>query len=94
METEHKLPLGLFKQACMKLDAFLADVHEIREDESLDEENKETLTRMIEIAGVMEANLINIVKKEMNEEDFLNEKIEMDQIDEYPEEDILNSPVG
>ena len=32
-EIEYKLPLGLCKQAVMKLDSFMTDINEIKEDE-------------------------------------------------------------
>jgi hypothetical protein len=97
MDTKHKLPLGLFKQACMKIDSAIADMNEIREDIDVDDDNKETLTRLVEIAGTIEASLINIIRKECDEEEFLNENIPMDEIDPYPDSNIiydtLNTPI-
>jgi len=96
MDTQYKLPLGLFKQGCMKLDSFISDLNEIKEDADLDPEDNETLSKMIEVAEAMEATLLNIVKKECGEEDFLNENVIMDEIDPFPdliEEDILNTPI-
>lgn len=96
METnEQKLPLGLFKQACMKIDSFVTDIHEITEDANIDDDNKETLTRLAEMAASIEASLINIVRSEMDEEEFINENITMDEIEEYPGtiKDLLDEPI-
>jgi len=92
---EHKLPLGLLKQSIMKLDSFMSDVNEIREDGNIDDEIEETLMKMVELAGMMEATMINIVRKECDEEEFLSETIEMDGFDSYPDEldDILEKYV-
>lgn len=38
---EYRMPLGLCKQATMKLDAFITDIHEIKEDEDLSPEDKQ-----------------------------------------------------
>ena len=95
--TTHKLPLGLFKQACMKIDSAIADMNEIREDADIDDDSKETLTRLVEMAGTIEASLVNIIRKECGEEEFLNENIPMDEIDPYPDlsimDDIPNTPI-
>jgi len=95
MDIQYKIPLGLFKQSIMKLDSLMTDLYEIKEDADLDPEDQHTISSMVEIAGTMEATLLNIVKKELDEDDFLNEAIEMDEIDSYPEryEDILDSPI-
>ena len=88
MEDTGKLPLGIFKQAIMKIDSFIGDINEIREDSDLDPEDRETLIQMVELAGVMEATLLNMVRKEMDEEDFLNETFDMDVIEEYPDPEL------
>lgn len=67
---EYRMPLGLCKQAAMKLDAFITDIHEIKEDEDLSPEDKQTFERIAEIAGAMLAAIINMVTKEMGEEEF------------------------
>ena len=39
-DTNYKIPLGLCKQAVMKLDSFINDINEIREDADIDPEDK------------------------------------------------------
>ena len=36
---KYRVPLGLCRHAVMKLDAFMADIHEIKEDEDLSSED-------------------------------------------------------
>lgn len=93
---EYKLPLGLCKQAAMKLDSFISDVREIIEDEDIDQEDRQDFETMAEMAGTMLATIVNIVNKECEEAEFLGEKIPMDDIDSYPEEpdtDIMNDEI-
>ncbi len=95
-ENQHRLPLGLCKQAFMKLESFISDIHEIREDEDLTPEEIYELTRMAEVAGLLGVRLLNIVKKECGEEEFLNEEVGMDEIGLFPEQvdgDILDEVV-
>ena len=95
-ESQHRLPLGLCKQAFMKLESFIGDIHEIREDEDLTSEEIYELTRMAEVAGLLGVRLLNIVKKECGEEEFLNEEVDMDEIGLFPEQvdgDILDEIV-
>lgn len=95
-EQEYKLPLGLCKQAAMKLDSFISDVREISEDEDIDVEDKQDFETMAEMAGTMLATIVNIVNKECEESEFLGEKIPMDEIDAYPEpeeSDIMNDTI-
>lgn len=82
-DTEYKIPLGLCKQAVMKLDAFITDICEIKEDEDLDPDDKQTFEQIAEISGSMLAAIINIVTKEIDEEEFLSEDIPMDDIERY-----------
>ena len=92
---EYRIPLGLCKQAVMKLEAFSTDIREIIEDEDLDPSDKENFEKMAEMSGFMMANIINIIKKECDEEEFLSEQIEMDHIDMYPgtETNILDEEI-
>jgi hypothetical protein len=92
---ESKLPLALFKQGVMKLESFMNDMNEIREDDKVDNDDKEKIIRLVEMAGTMEATLLNIVRKETDEEDFLNENIDMDEIDQYPDsnDELLDSEI-
>lgn len=84
-DNEYKIPLGLCKQAVMKLDSFMTDINEIREEEGLTAEDKQTFERIAEITGTILAAIVNIVTREMGEEEFLSEDIAMDEIDRYPE---------
>ena len=95
-EQDNKSPLGLCKQAVMKLDAFITDVREIIEDPDLDIEDRQDFETMAEMAGTMLATIVNIVNKECEEAVFLAETIPMDEIDEYPEDDmsdIMNTEI-
>lgn len=80
-DIEYKMPLGLCRQAVMKLDAFMADIHEIKENEGLPPEDKKTFEQIAEISGEMMTAIISMVTKEMGEEDFLSEDVIMDEID-------------
>lgn len=94
MET-NTLPLGLCKQAVMKLDSFSADIREIIEDENLSPEHKLMFTQMVEMSGTMMAGILNIVSNEMDEESFVAETIDMDTIPEFPEDmsDLLDKEI-
>jgi len=95
-DKHHRLPLGLCKQAFMKLASFIADIHEIREDEDLTPDEKYEFTQMAEVAGMLGARILNTIKKECNEEDFLNEDVALDDIDLFPEKvdiDLLDEVV-
>lgn len=84
-DNEYKIPLGLCKQAVMKLDSFMTDINEIREEEGLTAEDKQTFEQIAEITGTILAVIVNMVTREMGEEEFLSEDIAMDEIDRYPE---------
>lgn len=88
--TEFKLPLGLCKQAAMKLEAFIHDVMEIKEDPDLDAKDREDFETMAEMGTTMLATLINMVNSECAEHEFLGEKIPMDDIDPYPGDDVMD----
>lgn len=86
MDLGNQLPLGLLKQATMKLDSFLSDVHEIKEDENLSPEQHLVMSQISDMAGNMMAAMINMVAAEIGEEEFLAEDINMDDIEEYPDD--------
>lgn len=95
--NEGRIPLGLFKQAYMKIESALMDFHEIKEDEDIDGDEKKIIDDMIECTEVMMAHIINIVSKEMGEEEFLNEHVPIDEIDQFPSsesDDILEQHVS
>lgn len=87
-ENESKLPLGLCKQVSLKLASVITDLYEIREDEDVSAEDKEIFEQMTEMAGNMEAAMINIVNKELGEDEFIQETVPMDEIGEYPGDDV------
>lgn len=80
-DTKYRVLLGLCRQAAMKLDAFMADIHEIKEDEELSPEDRQIFEQIAEISGEMMAAIVNMVTKEMGEEEFLSEDVVMDKID-------------
>lgn len=82
-----KIPLGLCKQAALKLESFIVDVCEIKEDPDVNESDKEDLEKMVEMAGIMEATIINMVSKECGEEEFLSIEVPMDEVGSYPGDD-------
>jgi len=90
----------LFKEAIIKIDAFISDVSELREFD-MDSEDRETLTQMAEYAGIMEATLVNMLRKEMgdDESEFISEAFDIDvSYDTFPEylrenKDILDLPL-
>lgn len=89
-----KIPLGLCRQAVMKLDSFIVDINEIMEDPDVEDSDRMLFGQMVEYAGIMMANIVNIVSRECGEEEFLAEQPGMDQIDAYPgTEDAMNDPM-
>jgi hypothetical protein len=82
------LPLGIMKQGCMKLDSFIQDMREANSYDEIEPDDREKINKLADMACLMEASIINIVKRECDEDDFINEQIEMDQIDAYPDNDI------
>lgn len=92
-EVQYHWPLAIVKQAVMKLDSFMTDIHEIREEPDIDEEDKQTLDAIAGTADLMLAYLVNMIREECEEEDFMNEDIQMDPIDSYPDKDILDQAI-
>lgn len=82
------LPLGLMKQAVMKIESAMTDIYEIKEDDGLSDENKYAMNGIAEILGQVNAVIVNIVSEEMGEEEFLSEIVDMDPIDPYPGDDV------
>lgn len=90
------LPLGLCKQAMLKIEAAMQDFNEIAEDENLNDEQRLLFESLSEISGQMMASIVNFVNDEISEEDFLNEHIDMDILTEdYPadENDIMDESI-
>lgn len=89
-ESGYKIPLGLCKQAIMKLESAITDICEIKEDDDLNSEDKQTMEGLVEILGQCTAVIVNMVGREMDEDEFLSEDIAMDEIDPYPGEEDNN----
>lgn len=94
---DSKLPLGICKQCLMKLDSALEDINEIKEDEDVSEDDKQDFETMGAYIGQIMAAISNKVSREMNEDDFINENIDMDPFeDEYDEggdDDIMDMEI-
>lgn len=93
MDNENGLPLGLCRQAVLKLESAMNDFNEIIEDESLNDEQRLLFEELSEVTGRMMASVVNVVSAEMDEDTFLGERIAMDHISmnedgSYPEEEI------
>lgn len=88
----NKLPLGIMKQAIMKLDSALDDLNEIANDDDIDEIDKGDFESMIECLANMLAAITIKANREISEEEFIRENINMDEIEPYPGEvvDILD----
>lgn len=87
-ENTYKLPVGLCKQALLKFDSALNDLHEIAEDSDIDEEDRVLVNTLAEVTGNIMASITNMVMKEISEEDFIAENIDMDALDPYPDNDV------
>lgn len=81
--NDNKLPFGLLKQVTMKFDSVTSDLLEIAEDEDLDEQHKQEFRDMAAAIMSMGTRVLCIVSQEMDEDEFTNEDIEMDTIEEY-----------
>lgn len=94
--SDNRIPLGLLKQAVMKLDASLNDINEAKLDEDLDENEVHALEGCSEIIYQVMAVIVNIVNQEMEEDEFISEQIDMDEIDEYPgeEKNLLDTEIS
>jgi hypothetical protein len=92
---ESKLPLGLIKQVCLKLDSVVSDLNEIKNDPDLEEFQRDNFSSLVDTACTMEAIILNTVHKEIDSDDFINEDIQMDEIGEWPEaeSDILEDMI-
>ena len=91
--TDGKLPLGILKQAVMKLDSANTDIKDAMVDEDLTPDDVEALSQVSEILQNTEAYLYSMVSEEMDEDEFANEEVDMDEISEFPESDILDTNV-
>lgn len=56
----------------------MADIHEIKEDEDLSPEDRQTFEQIVETSGEMMAAIVNMVTKEIGEDEFLSENVAVD----------------
>ena len=70
----------VLKQALMKLDSFVQDICELKNE---DHEDREALELIAEQASIMEVHLLNMYKKEVGDDDTLD-NTKMDGIDSFP----------
>lgn len=84
MIMNERLPLGILKQAFMKMQSFIEDIHEAADDPSLTEDERYEFQQMGEVSSIIAMRILNIVQKEMAEDDFLHMDIPMDEIEKYP----------
>ena len=88
-------PLGLCRQAIMKIDSANTDVHEMIEDTDIPQDKKEILYNISEYLCLIEASLTNLATDSDDETEFLSEELQMDIIEPFPayEPDILDTEV-
>lgn len=79
-EQDGKLPIGIMRQAVLKLDSFITDMAECMEDPDISDSDRESFSSLKDMAGEMEAQIVSVAMSEIGEEDFLNETIEMDPL--------------
>lgn len=92
---ESKLPMGICRHCITALDAAKTDIHEILEDEEINEEDRNQFQYISEILGDMIAVIVNMTNREIDEDDFMAEHIDL-QLEDYweePEIDILDEEV-
>lgn len=90
---DNSFPVTTLKHAIMKLDSFQTDIQEIREEDGVQEEIKNTIDEIAELASIMEASLYSIVSKVTDEEEFNSAEVELNEIDEYPEKDTMDKEI-
>lgn len=89
---ENKLPLGLIKQAILKMESALTDLREIIEDEDIEDDDKDDFVELAEYSS----NIIAVLYNKVNDdEDFINENVKMDEIGTWPGElnDIMENEI-
>lgn len=79
---ECTLPLGALKQITLKLDSVLDDFSEVAECETIDDYTREQFASMSVILREMLNTVYATVQKELDEEAFKNEHVEMDEIED------------
>ena len=84
---QHRLPLGLCKQIFLKVESTIHDLEEIASDDDLTTDERYEFRQMLEVQTMIGMRVLNMIKKEMNEDDFINEDIVMDSFEDEPYED-------
>lgn len=82
-----KLPLGVLRQATLKLDSFISDMYEVIEDDDVSDEKKKQCEIMADIAYTMMANISYLVSNEIDSDEFFDIQMDMDSIEYMPEEE-------
>ena len=97
MDQQINFPLTECKHVCMRMDSCMTDLYEIREHAGLNDEDRNMVNQLIEYCGIMEAGMINLVRRVCDEEEFIEMKIGIDPDDPYdePVEDFnLDNPMN
>lgn len=89
-----KLPLGIMKQAIMKFDSALTDIHEILGDEDLEGVNRANMEKIADITSEIMTLLTVTIAEEMDEEEFIGLKINMDPIEAFPGDEVEDIDIG
>ena len=91
--NESRLPLGICKQAIMKLESAMNDINDIACDEDVDQVDQDDFKMMNSYLSNIISSITVKVMNEMGEDEFIAEQIDMDPIDEFPESDILDEKI-
>ena len=93
--NESTLPLGILRHCIAALDVAKSDIHEVVEDEEIDDEDRQDFAYISEILGDMIATIVNKTNREIPEEDFMAEHIDLKFEDYWTEEigDILDEEI-
>ena len=92
---EYKLPLGILRHCIAALDAAKSDIHEVIEDEDIADDDRQDFTYISDILGDMIATIVNRTNREIPEEDFMAEHIDLQLEDYWSDniEDILDEEI-
>ena len=82
MDNETKLPLGICRHCIAALESAMTDINEITEDEEVLSDDKSQFEYISEIIGNCMAVITNMVMREMDEDEFLAEQIELESFDD------------
>ena len=92
---ECKLPLGILCHCIAALDAAKSDIHEVIEDEEIADDDRQDFVYISDILGDMIATIVNRTNREIPEEDFMAEHIDLQLEDYWSDniEDILDEEI-